>query len=57
MIQIRSHSFHNPSLIQLAVICKKLEQEINTGTYCWTLGPCYETPAEIKICEIWEETR
>ena len=48
--EIRSHSiFHDPSLIQLAKSsAKKLEQEINTGTYCWTLGPCYETPAEIK---------
>ena len=48
--EIRSHSiFHNPSLIQLAKSsAKKLKQEINTGTYCWTLGPCYETPAEIE---------
>ena len=48
--EIRSHSiFHDPSLIQLAKSsAKKLEQEVNTGTYCWTLGPMYETAEEIK---------
>jgi len=48
--EIRSHSiFHNPSLIQIAQSsAEKLELEINTGTYCWTLGPSYETPAEIE---------
>ena len=27
---------------------KKLKLKTNFGIYCWTMGPAYETPAEIK---------
>ncbi|MEE3302144.1 MAG: purine-nucleoside phosphorylase [Candidatus Neomarinimicrobiota bacterium] len=42
-------NFHDQELIKIAQLSlQKLELKMNTGTYCWTLGPSYETPAEIK---------
>jgi len=32
-------------------ICKENGINIKEGTYVWVLGPCYETPAEIKMFE------
>lgn len=41
--------YHDPGMIGLAQSsAKKLGFEIATGNYCWTMGPAYETPAEIK---------
>ena len=41
--------FHDQVLIQLAIAsAEKLGFELATGNYCWTLGPSYETPAEIS---------
>ena len=41
--------FHDQALIQLAIAsAEKLGFELATGIYCWTLGPSYETPAEIS---------
>ncbi|MDP6339868.1 MAG: purine-nucleoside phosphorylase [Candidatus Marinimicrobia bacterium] len=41
--------YHNPILIEVAQSCASdLELELATGNYCWTLGPSYETPAEIE---------
>lgn len=41
--------FHDPHLIEIASKCaKKIKIKIHSGVYCWTLGPSYETPAEIK---------
>ena len=41
--------YHNPKLIKIAMSCsKKLKLKTNLGIYCWTMGPAYETPAEIK---------
>ena len=41
--------FHDQALIQLAIAsAEKLGFELATGNYCWTLGPSYETPAEIS---------
>lgn len=41
--------YHEPSMIELAKSSsKKLGYDLATGNYCWTLGPEYETPAEIK---------
>ena len=40
--------YHNPQMIDLAISAgRKLSLDVNVGTYCWTLGPSYETPAEI----------
>ena len=40
--------FYDQGLIQLAkASAEKLGFELATGNYCWTLGPSYETPAEI----------
>ena len=40
--------YHCPQMIDLALKSgKKLSLDLNVGTYCWTLGPSYETPAEI----------
>jgi purine-nucleoside phosphorylase len=41
--------YHDPDLIVLAKSSsEKLGFKLATGNYCWTLGPAYETPAEIK---------
>lgn len=42
--------YHDPELIALAeVSAEELGIEISKGTYCWTLGPSYETTAEIEF--------
>ena len=46
---IEDEKFHSSHLIAVA----KSEASTNdialtTGNYCWTMGPMYETPAEIK---------
>ena len=41
--------YHDPELIDLAFsAAKEIDIELKSGNYCWTLGPSYETPAEIK---------
>jgi purine-nucleoside phosphorylase len=41
---------YDPSLIENAFkVSKENNIEIVKGTYAWTLGPSYETPAEIKM--------
>ena len=41
--------YHDPELIDLAFsTAKEIGIELKSGNYCWTLGPSYETPAEIK---------
>ena len=48
--KVNSHSiFHDSELIRIAVEASK-SLKLNTclGCYCWTLGPSYETPAEIQ---------
>lgn len=40
--------YHDPRFITLArEAAGEAEVALETGTYCWTLGPSYETPAEI----------
>ena len=40
---------HNPAYIKLAVkSADQIDLAITQGTYCWTLGPSYETPAEVS---------
>ena len=36
----------------LQAISKELSFELKEGVYCYTLGPCYETPAEIRMMSI-----
>ena len=41
--------FHDPVYIKLAVkSANQIDLAITKGTYCWTLGPSYETPAEVS---------
>ena len=41
--------FHDHQLITIVKsVSKDLKQNTCTGCYCWTLGPSYETPAEIQ---------
>ncbi len=41
--------YHDEGLIDLAqTSAKDLGFELAVGNYCWTLGPAYETPAEIE---------
>jgi purine-nucleoside phosphorylase len=42
--------------LDLAALARKKAQELNIrlqkGVYCWFNGPCYETPAEIRMARI-----
>ena len=41
--------FHDPVYIKLAdKFADQIDLSITKGTYCWTLGPSYETPAEVS---------
>ena len=41
--------FHDPVYIKLAAkSADRNDLSITKGTYCWTLGPSYETPAEVS---------
>ncbi|MFQ6614453.1 MAG: purine-nucleoside phosphorylase [Fidelibacterota bacterium] len=35
-------------LIRARTLAQELNMKISTGTYCWTSGPAYETPAEVE---------
>jgi len=50
----RDRQFHSPELISLAhEVAKREEIDLKSGVYVWTLGPSFETPAEIsKIREL-----
>ena len=41
---------------ELQAICRaeaaKLGLKLNEGVYCWMAGPCYETPAEIRMIRL-----
>ena len=46
--------YYNPSLIKIAESCmEELGVSPRSGTYGWTLGPTYETSAEIKMLKEW----
>ena len=41
---------YDPALRALALQCAhRLGIELKQGVYCWMNGPCYETPAEIRM--------
>lgn len=44
---------YTPRLRELARTCaKEMGIALNEGVYCWMNGPCYETPAEIRMVRI-----
>ena len=46
---ITDKKFHSSQLISIArSVARKNHIPLATGNYCWTMGPMYETPAEIK---------
>ena len=46
---ISDAKFHSPHLISIfKSVANTNDIPFVTGNYCWTLGPMYETPAEIK---------
>ncbi len=41
--------YHDPGLADIAMhIARQNNLQLRQGVYCWTLGPTYETPAEIR---------
>ena len=47
--ELRSNErYHDPSMLSIAKnVAKKIKINLAQGNYCWTLGPSYETAAEI----------
>ena len=44
--------YYNPKLMSLAIDCmNEMNMPIRKGTYGWTLGPTYETPAEVQFLQ------
>ncbi len=33
-------------------VARKMDLEVRNGVYCWLNGPCFETPAEIRMARI-----
>jgi purine-nucleoside phosphorylase len=47
--KLNGNQYHSEYLLKLAKeVSKTLDIKLEKGTYCWTLGPMYETPAEIS---------
>ena len=47
-----SKKFHDRSFMQIAFrSAEKIGIPISKGTYCWTLGPAYETPDEVSFIQ------
>ena len=45
-------AYYNPNLYSIAMeAMKEMDIPLRSGTYGWTLGPTYETPAEIKLMQ------
>ena len=46
----KSEDFHSPKLLNISLeAAKHLKIKLIKGIYAWTLGPSYETPAEIDF--------
>ena len=49
---VSNNKFHSRNFISLAEkAARKSDIHVEKGIYCWTLGPLYETPAEIKYLQ------
>ena len=49
-VKVSGDDYYNPQLIDITLqVMDKLGIEPRVGTYGWTLGPTYETPAEVKM--------
>lgn len=47
---VRDDRYHSPALLTLAkTVAKREGVDLRTGVYAWTLGPSFETPAEIEM--------
>ena len=46
-----THDISNKLLKSISNASKKVDVKIDKGVYCWTQGPGYETPAEIKFIQ------
>jgi len=47
-----SKKFHDRSFMQIAFrSAEKIGIHVSKGTYCWTLGPAYETPDEVSFIQ------
>lgn len=46
-----THDISNKLLKSISSASKKVDVKIEKGVYCWTQGPGYETPAEIKFIQ------
>ncbi len=45
-------SYYDPSMMRIAESCmERIGIPIRKGTYGWTLGPTYETPAEVRFLQ------
>ncbi|MDH4466479.1 MAG: purine-nucleoside phosphorylase [Bacteriovoracaceae bacterium] len=47
-----THAYDVQYRQQLKEMAKQLQITLKEGVYCYTLGPCYETPAEIRMMGI-----
>ena len=45
-----SRRYHDPSYTEIAIdSAEKIGIKVSKGTYCWTMGPAYETPDEVSF--------
>ncbi len=50
LLKQKHFNYFDAEMKQLALQCaSKIKIPLHLGTYCWLIGPSYETPAEIKM--------
>jgi len=48
----RGSEYHSPELLKLASVVSQTEDiGLKRGVYAWTLGPSFETPAEVRMVQ------
>ena len=53
MMQGRFHAYEGYDLVALAERCAgEMGVQVQKGVYCWFNGPCFETPAEIRMARV-----
>ena len=51
-IIVNDSKYHDESFLNIfAQVAKTLNISVEQGCYCWTMGPAYETPAEVQHCK------